>query len=151
MLPDFKHLTWKQIYKRIGCNGCYRIFGKQYPKDTETIPNWMVKHLKVPTFNQFIETILYKYPDNVHWIPYSSLCHPCSVHYNYIVKLETFSDDIKLIKNRNFSSNHTQSRTSIEEVKFFFSKLSKTIIDKLKEHYHYDLNMFDYSGDINQL
>ena len=63
-----------------------------------------------PTFQEFITQLLsakWKWKRDKHWRPYSSLCLPCCVQYDYIIRLETINHDIKPILNILSAGNKT--------------------------------------------
>ena len=53
------------------------------------------KGSKKPTFQQFLTHIAMNGPAtyNRHWKPNWLICNPCRFHYDYIVKMESFSRD----------------------------------------------------------
>ena len=55
----------------------------------------MNKGSKKPTFQQFLTHIAKNGPAtyNRHWKPNWLICNPCRFHYDYIVKMESFSRD----------------------------------------------------------
>ena len=51
------------------------------------------------TFDQFIQYIKFPYSDDNHWQPIDSVCQPCYVDYDHILKTETLNDDnVEIIK-----------------------------------------------------
>ncbi|KAK4325582.1 hypothetical protein Pmani_003844 [Petrolisthes manimaculis] len=55
------------------------------------------KRKKAPiqfTFAEFLQFALYIRPTDRHWRSMAEICSPCSLSYQYILKLETFSEDL---------------------------------------------------------
>ena len=76
---------------------------------------------KKPTFQQFLTHIAMNGPAtyNRHWKPNWLICNPCKFHYDYIVKMETFTTDlVDLLRSRGvgwlpLSHLNSHSRTKI--------------------------------------
>ncbi|KAK4306786.1 hypothetical protein Pmani_021409 [Petrolisthes manimaculis] len=49
------------------------------------------------TFAEFLQFALYTRPTNTHWRSMAEICSPCSLSYHYILKLETFSEDLAFL------------------------------------------------------
>ena len=67
------------------------------------------KGSKKPTFQQFLTHIAMNGPAtyNRHWKPNWLICNPCRFHYDYIVKMESFSRDSGVVLRQVFSANTT--------------------------------------------
>ncbi|ELU03967.1 hypothetical protein CAPTEDRAFT_45571, partial [Capitella teleta] len=57
---------------------------------------------KGATFDEFVRYVNYLETTdgedhNQHWRPHHRLCHPCSIHYDLIVKVETMQEDSKVV------------------------------------------------------
>ena len=77
------------------------------------------KGSKKPTFQQFLTHIAMNGPAtyNRHWKPNWLICNPCRFHYDYIVKMESFSRDSGVVLRQVFSAN-TTSHMSYEWFQF---------------------------------
>ena len=69
---------------------------------------------KRPTFAHFVEYLSSDLSQNdVHWYPYSSLCHVCLFKYNFIGKYETIDDDLRsLISNLGLNASEWNRKNS---------------------------------------
>ena len=91
---------------------------------------------------------------NEHWAQYSTLCHPCHIDYDYIVKLETMREDAayvlsKLGPHRECLEhkypelfNATEHSSSVFDS--YFSTLTPNQIKRLKKMYSIDFKLFGY-------
>lgn len=95
---------------------------------------------------------------NPHWAPYSKLCHPCSIHYDYIIKLEetatnSFTNEIKEAwkklydKDEDFLTlrKNKADITTTKLVPFYMTQLSMEQLQKLCNIYKDDFKMFNYT------
>lgn len=82
-LPDFWRTDAKYIVKRQRPNATE--FEKQCPRDV--------------SFQEFLTSITQQYPHNLneHWQPVVKQCSPCHANFAYILKQETFSDDVDVV------------------------------------------------------
>ena len=89
---------------------------------------------------------------NHHWSQYSTLCHPCHIDYDYIVKFETMREDAAYVLSKLGPHhqcleekypelfNFTQKSSSMYDKQL--STLSSQQINKLKEIYSIDFKLF---------
>jgi len=106
----------------------------------------------IPTFEHFIEYFMFNnIKGDVHWRPYSNLCHVCLIKYNFIGKFETIEDDLqRIVKYLGLNSSewikddHFQSGKTKENYKLMYSNLDDKFICYLKQFYQNDLKLFDY-------
>ena len=57
---------------------------------------------EIPRFEEFVRALLdpkWLTRGDRHWQPMHSLCTPCAVHYDYVLKLESLENDMKLFAN----------------------------------------------------
>ena len=129
---------------------------------------YMKKYLKTSNekrrvnFTEFTTYLSQQYKPakvDIHWQKYEDLCQPCSVHYDFILKLETvdvdlpqFLDKIKanrsLIENltvRNTKRNKTFTGRILED----FADVPKSVASKLYNVYKADFEYFGYSFDFD--
>lgn len=105
-----------------------------------------------PKFEHFIEYLMLdSIKDDVHWKPYSKLCHVCLFKYNFIGKFELLENDIKrllvylgLDKNDWIKDNYFNNGKTKENYRLMFSKLNQKLVCFLKAFYKYDLDLFNY-------
>ena len=58
---------------------------------------------------------------NHHWIPFYLNCGPCDIKYDYIIKLETFEQDTRWVKEIMFN---IRSKTAVYSIHYcFYSRL----------------------------
>ena len=90
---------------------------------------------------------------NDHWSSIHDLCHPCLMKYNYIAKVETYDRDSKYIQNKIAKDNLTfpnENRDLVSKEKKkellhrYYSDVSKDILDKIREIYRLDFELFGY-------
>jgi len=106
----------------------------------------------VPTFEHFIEYFLSdSIRGDVHWKPYSSLCHVCTLKYNFIGKFETIEEDLSRLttylglESKDWiNENYFKSGKTREYYKSMFSNLSQELICCLKYFYKNDFELFNY-------
>ena len=134
------------------CKGAgSRILRKYHPE----LPESVIKkgHTQFGDFIHWIEDG----NRNAHWRgPYHDLCHPCTIQYDYIVKLETQNDDANYIvgqklKGRGLDlhrvSNRGRPTTAQGRHLEFFQNLTESQIDFLLQRNRDDFIMFDYGFD----
>ncbi|CAF4370086.1 unnamed protein product, partial [Rotaria sp. Silwood2] len=105
-----------------------------------------------PTFEHFIRFLMSSsLRSDVHWQPYSKLCHVCLFKYNFIGKYETMKEDFQRLKSdlglTLFSSKDekyfTTGKTK-EYYKSLYANLPNELICNLKYFYEDDFKLFDY-------
>ncbi|CAF2394539.1 unnamed protein product [Rotaria sp. Silwood2] len=105
-----------------------------------------------PTFEHFIHYFMSdSLQDDVHWQPYSKLCHVCLFKYNFIGKYETMKEDLQRLKsylglesiNLNDAKYFTTGKTK-EYYKSLYTNLPNELICNLKYFYEDDFKLFDY-------
>ena len=91
-----------------------------------------------------------------HWAQYSTLCHPCHIDYDYIVKFETMKKDAAYVLSKLGPHhkcledkypelfNYNQSTSSVFDQ--YFSTLTAAQIERLKDIYNVDFKLFGYSS-----
>ncbi|CAF1316131.1 unnamed protein product [Adineta steineri] len=106
----------------------------------------------IPTFEHFVTHIMFDSSQvDVHWQPYSTLCHACTMKYNFIGKYETIQEDLDLLRvqlglnttNWNTKNNFSTGKTK-ENYKLLYSKLPNHLICNLKHFYQEDFKLFNY-------
>ena len=119
------------------------------------------------SFFNFIEYISstyhhYEYKNNKngarylepHWAQYSTLCHPCHIDYDYIVKFETMREDAAYVLSK-LGPHHEcleekypelfNKRESTSSVFHeYFSKLTAAQVERLEDIYSVDFRLFGY-------
>lgn len=111
------------------------------------------------TFKEFADYIIdlprsrHQRKFNGHWKSVFDICLPCNIEYDFIGKLETFQDDIKLLTNK------TSLGRIIQEIPFakprsenlaleYQSQLTKYDLIQLQLTYELDYRLFDYPYSI---
>ncbi len=96
-----------------------------------------------------------------HWMSYTDLCHPCHIQYDYILKMETLTSDLRnvlpLFKNYpeqqvEFPArNQEQSaNTRLEETSSTFRHLAPGLVKGLLKIYQDDFHLFGYGWDMDK-
>lgn len=92
-----------------------------------------------------------------HWERQYFRCKPCSVHYDYVAKLETIDSDMEYIlrffgqtevPHRNSASSPKQNNTSRITVAELLNIVNKDVIRVLTDYYKYDFELFSYKVNI---
>jgi len=113
------------------------------------------KGSKKPTFQQFLTHIAMNGPAtyNRHWKPNWLICNPCRFHYDYIVKMESFSRDSGAVLRQIGASeladiNHLNGRGKSDRPPLDYERLLKNIpahvLAKILEIFHLDFVLFGY-------
>ena len=89
-----------------------------------------------------------------HFAQYATLCHPCHVDYDYIVKLETMREDAAYVLSKlgphdqcledKYPDLFSFTQTSSSLFNSYFSTLSSQQIHRLKKIYSIDFKLFGY-------
>ena len=94
-----------------------------------------------------------------HWASYTRLCQPCSIKYDYVVRLESIEQDIGPVLDRliftgseeklaliNRRENSQRNETNkLGQVSNLFLEFEPNIISGLLNVYKYDLELFGYT------
>jgi len=113
------------------------------------------------TFSEFINYVIHlgnKTGEfNPHWRQYSSLCFPCNIGYNFIGHMESMKDDSQYVLGRILSSScppefpSSHKRTSDVRTQEFYSQISRSHINQLKNIYRTDIDLFGYQNQMDIL
>lgn len=100
-------------------------------------------------FPVYVDAILYHKCRDEHWLPIVNLCFPCTIRYDYFVKLDTFQYDVECLREAMKALNfprigHYNERNTTDSMNHYFSQLSSTQIKDLWKYYYIDHLMFDY-------
>ncbi|XP_039250038.1 carbohydrate sulfotransferase 10-like isoform X2 [Styela clava] len=129
---------------------------KKYARIALSMHNGTGSHA---TFEEFVDSIINKPSTtyDTHWDLYESICDPCRLQYNYIVKLETMSQDAKYVsKITGIDSHLLTSIKSDEKIPLlkhkwkteyqeYLESLPKDKLMKLFNIYSRDYELFGYS------
>ena len=92
---------------------------------------------------------------NKHWAQYSTLCHPCHIDYDYIVKFETIREDAAFVLSK-LGPHHEcleekypglfrkSEPSSLKVYKKYLAQLTTGQMKKLREIYNIDFKLFGY-------
>ena len=116
------------------------------------------------TFEEFVHYLVNKSPVdyNFHWRPFTLLCQPCEIHYDYIVKLETSHVDYPYIfsKLKNMTDSKRRilksmkahkTTTDLESIKKYYDRIPAPYMNTLETIYRFDLNLFGYTWNQTSL
>ena len=103
------------------------------------------------TFKEFLMWIIAKRVHDGHWVPADVLCHPCTLPYDFIGKMETLVSDSEEVLEHidapgvHFPANKTDYAVSSRNIMFkLFSEVPATVINQLYEIYKVDFLAFGY-------
>ena len=86
-------------------------------------------------------------------------CGPCNLHFNAIVKMETFDSDVRSIletaglgwvapSHQNDRGSHVTKQADIGQI---FRNSSRTVIRRIMERYYMDFKICGYEETLQQL
>lgn len=110
------------------------------------------------TFVEFVNFLFYIMKHgkqlNPHWNTYFNLCHPCVMHYDFIGKFETMTQEFMHVIPHLTESPYTSqflakqygpnTNTTIGIVKKYYHQLNTDNLFKLRKMYDIDFIMFGY-------
>ena len=113
------------------------------------------------SFSSFVDLVINKYSKgkvlDIHWKPMFDHCNYCYFDYDFIGRMETFSEDVQYV----MKTNHLESKLSIKDSEYQYNKnkgpntsakelfhkhLSKDQIDSLYRYYYMDFELFGYDA-----
>ncbi|XP_033646657.1 carbohydrate sulfotransferase 11-like [Asterias rubens] len=110
-----------------------------------------------PTFEEFLRWLVRNQEDRTgdyHWRPLFDWYHPCEIHYDYIGKLETATEDAKYIFKKigidkletypSTETHHTFS-SSQDVMKKYYSQISPDLIPRLVSKHKEEFLLFNYT------
>ena len=96
---------------------------------------------------------------NSHFAQFSTLCHPCHIHYDHVIKLETMTEDAKSVLSKlgqtdqnpeeKYPELFRKSQTSSRVTAKYLDVLTTSQIETLKEMYSIDFKLFGFDPEIN--
>ncbi|XP_069980677.1 carbohydrate sulfotransferase 14 isoform X2 [Penaeus vannamei] len=109
-------------------------------------------------FPQFLRLVLAEMADkgpinlNRHWRPYSSICSPCGIQYDYILKQETFDDDLRYVAEHldlqevelGTRNNNKSNRTHLASYLDYYNEVPSKVLGQIFKLYETDFRIFDY-------
>ncbi|XP_069997078.1 carbohydrate sulfotransferase 10 [Penaeus vannamei] len=106
-------------------------------------------------FSHFLKHVVHTHKTgtwNGHWGKYVELCAPCGLKYDYVVKLETMSEDLEYIfqklgipSNPNLRKNKSTRRKDFSKYFRYYRWISKELKREVFETFKDDLEMFEYT------
>ncbi|XP_042217542.1 carbohydrate sulfotransferase 11-like [Homarus americanus] len=93
------------------------------------------------------------YKEDEHWSTYKKLCHVCTVHYNYIAKYETLTEDSEEILRRIGAPDDLhfpvfEPSNTATVLQTYMRNLTKEQVVGLYRVYKDDFDLFQYSPDL---
>ena len=132
---------------RMGCQGC-ESWGRDIMKRNQKTKRRTMEQLEAGrgvTFEEFIEYAVDR--DEPHWTEQKRLCKPCHIKYDYIMKVETMTEDARQVIRRVFNStlpfiaaNHAKYKHVSENY-----TIPKQVRRKFRRRYKIDADMFGYT------
>ncbi|XP_077299023.1 carbohydrate sulfotransferase 11-like isoform X2 [Arctopsyche grandis] len=110
-----------------------------------------------PTFEEFVRYLLDEVRAgrdlDMHWVPYTTFCTPCQIHFDVIAKFETLQDDQNyLIQKVGLQDiikpqwkNSGKGRNTATLLLTHYSQLTTKQIWGLYNLYQYDFQLFNYT------
>ena len=148
--PSVKRNRLKDPYDNNKNNFRLSIFKTVYP---ERYQQWL-DNLSMEyyvTFSDFIQFLVDK-PNadlNVHYRPVVSLCHPCSVKYDFYGAFKQFDQDAQILATKlgiaEYISNpfHISNKT-VDLLSTFYSQLSQNLKEQLFRDWYSELEFYYY-------
>ena len=118
-------------------------------------------YLEDHSFPSFVDLVLNKYAKgkvlDIHWKPMNDHCDYCYFNYEFIGRMETFTEDVGYV----IKKNNLENKISINDSDFksnarkdpnatakelFHKHLSKDQIDNLYQYYYMDFELFGYDA-----
>lgn len=113
------------------------------------------------TFKEFLEFVIWSNDlgiTDIHWTPYTELCAPCLIDYQYILHLEAIKTESEVLlrdagypKNIKLATKHkTKGLTNtlhLDDLQYY-KNLPRSLMEKILEVYEDDFELFGYSKDI---
>lgn len=118
-----------------------------------SLKNLRAHHIENASFLEFLQSLVdhgpNAIPKNNHWATYSSLCFPCDIQYDYILKLETIEDDSEWLFNKFNITNiqYPKGNKAPSNSNRLSDRLASVSNNLQKAVYHYlqkDYNLFAY-------
>ncbi|XP_045128908.1 carbohydrate sulfotransferase 14-like [Portunus trituberculatus] len=107
------------------------------------------------TFTEFLKHVLVDQKErleNAHWRNYYSICSPCALGYDFILNMETFTEDLKYIVNKlgvieidvGWKLNATPNTTTSPHYWHYYTNVTKPLLRRVLRKYEVDFQMFGY-------
>ena len=112
-----------------------------------------------PTFVEFSKARLLDMISDDHWASYEKYCAPCNTNYTVVARFDTLHRDNQYILARarlqaeewGGTSNPTdRGRTGEEVWRGYFRELSEDLLNRYKQVYQVDCQLFGYDCDVTQ-
>ena len=87
---------------------------------------------------------------NEHWQTFDELCHPCGIDNDFIGGFENLEKEvchileISCLKQANISLPEIKPSKTFSKIPFFYSQLSKQLLNRLIRIFREDSEMFEY-------
>lgn len=113
------------------------------------------------SFEDFLRFVVWEKDQGVldlHWTPYVDICFPCRENYDYILHLETVSEEAKVLlrdigypQDAKLTVEHRikgiSEDLSASDAKYF-EKIPAQLLEKIVSIYEADFDLFGYKKDI---
>ena len=107
----------------------------------------------IVSFNTFLKFVIFADKDprvfDFHWNQYYQVCHPCEIKYDLIIKLETLSEDVKLLL-KQISLDNTelpylnQMTVNSREEEKIINGTNEELLKQVISAYSIDMDLFGY-------
>ena len=106
------------------------------------------------TFEEFVNFVgrLHENDEfrNEHWQTFDKLCHPCGIDYDFIGRFGNLEKEVRHVfeisslKHANVSLPEIKPSKTSSKIPFFYSQLSKQLLNRLIRIFREDSEMFEY-------
>ena len=106
------------------------------------------------TFEEFVNFVVRLHENdefrNEHWQTFDTLCHPCGIDYDFIGGFENLEKEVRHVfeisslKHANVSLPEIKPSKTSSKIPFFYSQLSKQLLNRLIRIFRGDSEMFEY-------
>ncbi|KAI6659384.1 Carbohydrate sulfotransferase 8-like [Oopsacas minuta] len=94
---------------------------------------------------------------DIHWMPVSSICNPCAVHYDIMIEHDYVSEESQLLvdylqknkaTNAHLYFNKFEKKATRDKCNQYFSDIPLNVRRRLYEIFRNDFILFDYKYDL---
>ena len=123
------------------------------------ILNFLFLGERRPTFWEVVQEVASGGKEQ-HWNPWTQMCGPCTLHYDFILKYENFQEELDLflkttsmevLWRENLSAHRRQGENRTDRVFKYMQVVPQETFEALERLYAHDILLGDYSKDVAEL